>query len=133
MSVLSTNIAITKAAADYSRITAGFNNNDIPLVVAFGLAQSLMSAIQNVSCNAKFYRSEYCQFAIQLNPKIAKLIITDTVTQATTTFTGTEWLTVAPPNIAGNYFISDILISQVQFFVIFLQSHGKVSGLQDLE
>ncbi len=107
MSVLSTNIAITKAAADYSRITAGFNNNDIPL------GRSIwFSAVVNVSYSGtypvtlSFTDQNIASSRFNLNPKIAKLIITDTVTQATTTFTGTEWLTVAPPNIAGNYFIS---------------------------
>ena len=107
MSVLSTNIAITKAAADYSRITAGFNNNDIPL------GRSIwFSAVVNVNYTGtypltlSFTDQNIASSRFNVNPKIAKLIITDSVTQATTSFTGTEWLTIAPPNINGNYFIS---------------------------
>src|SRR6185369_12101847 len=41
-----------------------------------------------------------------LSPANATLILNDTCTTSTTFFNGTEWVTTAPPNLAGEYFIS---------------------------
>jgi len=105
--ILSTSISVTKAAADFSRITGAFNNNDIPIG-----RYIWFSAVVKVNYTGtyplmlSFTDQNIASSRFNLNPKIARLVITDTVTQATTTFTGTEWLTIAPPNISGNYFIS---------------------------
>ncbi|MFZ7115239.1 MAG: T9SS type A sorting domain-containing protein, partial [Bacteroidota bacterium] len=107
MSVLSTTIAVTKSAADYSRIVASFNNNDIAIGRTIWF-----SAVVKVNYTGgyplmlTFSDQNIASSRFNLNPKISKLVITDTVTVATTTFNGIEWMTIAPPNISGNYFIS---------------------------
>ncbi len=107
MSVLSTTIAITKSAADFSRIVAGFNNNDI----AIGRTIWFSAVVKVNYAGAyplmlTFSDQNIASSRFNLNPKISKLVITDTVSVATTTFNGIEWMTIAPPNISGNYFIS---------------------------
>ncbi len=51
--------------------------------------------------NQKIYCSQFT-----LTPPCAELIIDPNATEATTKYNGSEWVTTAPPNLSGNYFIS---------------------------
>jgi hypothetical protein len=104
---LSTTIVVTKAAADYSRIVAAFNANDIA-------ANNYIwfSAVVKVNYSGSypveltFTDQNIASSRFNVNPTKGRLVIDNTYTQTTTTYAGGEWLTTSPPSANGNYFIS---------------------------
>ena len=107
VSINTVTILINKTTNDYSSQVMNFNNTAVD-----SLTYIWFSAVVNINytgnypvmigfSNQNIYSSKF-----NLNPPNAKLIITNAVTQASTTFTGGEWVTTAPPDLSGNYFVS---------------------------
>ena len=96
-----------KTTYDYSSISTGFNNN----IIGAG-SYIWFSAVASIDYTGpdddtiRFINQNINGSGINLIPVNAKLIITNSVSQATTTYTGNEWVTIAPPNLNGNYFVS---------------------------
>ncbi|MBP6532059.1 MAG: T9SS type A sorting domain-containing protein [Bacteroidia bacterium] len=92
---------------DYSSSMTNFNSN--------GIAQNTyiwFSAVANITHSGnypvtiRFVSQNINTTGLNLVPADAKLIITNAVSQASTVFTGGEWVTTAPPNLSGNYFVA---------------------------
>ena len=100
-------VSVVKSAADYSKISSNFNNTDIPAG-----RHIWFSSMVKVNYNGtyplviKFTDQRINSSKFNLYPKNGKLIISDTYTSSSTVFTGTEWITTAPPNLSGLYFVS---------------------------
>lgn len=96
-----------KTTNDYSSSTVNFNNNAIS-----SNSYIWFSAVANVTHTGNypvtitFINQNINTVGLNLVPANAKLIITNAVSQASTVFTGGEWVTTAPPNLSGNYFVS---------------------------
>ncbi len=107
MAVVASTITSVKAAIDYSRLVDAFNNNDIPLgrYIWFSAVVNIIYT-GSYPVEIKFTDQNIASSRFNVNPKNARLIIDSTVTQATTVFSNSEWLTIAPPSSTGNYFIS---------------------------
>ncbi len=96
-----------KTTNDYSYVTSNFNANAI--------AQNSFvwfSAVANITYTGtypvtiRFTNQNINTTGLNLIPADAKLIITNAVSQASTVFIGGEWVTTAPPNLLGNYFVA---------------------------
>ena len=102
-------ITTTKGIADYSTINSGFNDVNI-------LAGSYLWFNSSVKVNysgsypvaVHFTDQKVSSSKFSLTVPNGTLILTNSATQTTTEFTGTEWVTTAPPNPQGIYFISGL-------------------------
>jgi len=96
-----------KTTYDYSSAMINFNANAIA-----PNTNIWFSAVANVVYNGnypvtiRFLNQNINTSGLNLVPADAKLIITNSVSQASTAFIGGEWVTTAPPNLSGNYFVS---------------------------
>ncbi len=100
-------VAITKTTQDYSNINSSFMNYTInagTYIWFSAVANIVYSGSYPVTIN--FTNQNITSSKFNLSPANAKLILTNSVSQATTEFNGTEWVTTSPPNISGQYFIS---------------------------
>lgn len=103
----SATITANKATNDYSTISATFNNNAInPGSTIWFSAVANITYTGNYPVTIRFINQNINAAGINIAPANAKLIITNAVSQASTVFTGGEWVTTAPPNLSGNYFVS---------------------------
>ncbi len=107
VSAFTTLIYSNKTTYDYSTITSNFNNNIIsPGTYIWFSAVANIIYTGNYPVTINFTNQNITSGGLNLIPANSKLIITNAVSQATTTFTGGEWVTTAPPNLTGNYFVS---------------------------
>ena len=103
----SSSIVITKLAGDYSTGSADFNNTLIPANSYLWFSAFVkINYTGSYPVTLTFINQNISSSRFNINPINAKLILTNSVSQATTIFTGTEWITTAPPNVTGRYFIS---------------------------
>ena len=99
-------ILTNKASNDYSSQAVTFNSTPVD-----SASYIWFSAVANINYTGnypvtiKFINQNISSARFNLNPPNAKLIITNSVSQASTTFTGGEWVTTAPPDLSGNYFV----------------------------
>jgi hypothetical protein len=106
-SLFTTAIYASKSSYDYSTIGTNFNGTPVSPGTYIWF-----SAVANITYNGsypltvRFINQNITSSKFNVIPANARLIITNAVTQATTVFTGGEWVTTAPPNLSGNYFIS---------------------------
>jgi hypothetical protein len=96
-----------KTTNDYSSSMINFNNNTISQnsYIWFSAVANITHT-GNYPVTITFINQNINTVGLNLVPANAKLIITNAVSQASTVFTGGEWVTTAPPNLSGNYFVS---------------------------
>lgn len=105
--VVSTTINSNKTTYDYSAISTNFNSTAISPGTSIWF-----SAVVNITYTGTYpvtigFNSQNINTTgLNIIPANAKLIITNSVSQASTSFIGGEWVTIAPPNLTGNYFIA---------------------------
>ncbi|MBL0103323.1 MAG: T9SS type A sorting domain-containing protein [Bacteroidetes bacterium] len=108
----SARVLVTKAAADYTKIIGTFNANDIDTGRTIWFSASVkVNYAGQYPLTLQFTDQNIASSKFNINPAKATLIIDNSVTVATTVFTGTEWITTAPPNVTGNYFISGAIFA----------------------
>jgi hypothetical protein len=103
-------ITMTKTTADYSFIGSNFNSTLIPTnnYIWFS-CRAKVNYTGTYPVTIQFTDQNINSTRFNLLPVKGRLVITNAVTQATTTFNGTEWYTVAPPDPNGVYFISGMI------------------------
>ena len=100
-------VAVTQSTADYSKITSFFMDRDIvPGTYIWFNAAVNINYTGSYPVTIRFINQNILSTRFNISPPNSKLILTNTVAQATTEFNGTEWVTIAPPNLSGQYFIS---------------------------
>jgi hypothetical protein len=92
--------------SDYTTISTNFNG--VAIVAAKKIWFTSVIKVSGVQfpITLRFFNQNIRSSRFNLSPPNGTLIITPTVTQATTFYTGSEWVTIAPPNLQGNYFLS---------------------------
>ena len=105
--VSSSVINVNKTTSDYSSSAINFNSNAIAQnTYIWFTAVANVTYTGNYPVTIRFINQNINTVGLNLIPADAKLIITNAVSQASTTFVNGEWVTTAPPNITGNYFVS---------------------------
>ncbi len=100
-------VTISKLTSDYSNINSNFNSVAIsPGTYIWFSAVVSFNYGGTYPVTLSFTNQSILSSKFTLTPPNAKLVITNAVSQASTTFDGTEWITTAPPNLTGQYFIS---------------------------
>ncbi|MBL0033692.1 MAG: hypothetical protein IPP27_16530 [Bacteroidetes bacterium] len=96
-----------KTTNDYSYSTKNFNSTPISQnsYIWFSAVANITHT-GNYPVTITFINQNINTVGLNLVPANAKLIITNAVSQASTVFTGGEWVTTAPPDLSGNYFVS---------------------------
>jgi len=107
VSVYTTTIYSNKTSYDYSTISGSFNSNAIsPGTYIWFSAVVNVNYSGNDPATIQFTSQNINGGGINLIPANAKLIIDNAAPMATTNFINGEWVTTAPPNLSGDYFIS---------------------------
>ena len=100
-------VVVSKLTSDYSTINSSFNSSTISLGANIWFSAVMkVNYIGTYPVVIKFTNQTIQSSKFNLSPANGKLILTNSVAQSSTVFNGTEWITTAPPNLAGEYFIS---------------------------
>ena len=101
------NIFTNKSLIDYSSQAMTFNNTpvDSGAYIWFN-AVANFNYTGNYPVTIRFINQNISSSRFNKNIPNSKLIITNAVSQASTSFTNGEWVTTAPPDLSGNYFVS---------------------------
>ena len=96
-----------KSLIDYSSQAMTFNTTPIDsgAFIWFSTVANF-TFTGNYPVTIRFFNQNISSSRFNKNIPNSKLIITNAVSQASTSFTNGEWVTTAPPDLSGNYFVS---------------------------
>jgi hypothetical protein len=109
-SSVSNSIITAKATADYSFIGSNFNSTPIPVNSYLWFScKAKINYTGSYPLTIRFTDQNINSARFNLLPVKGTLVITNSVTTATTVFNGVEWITTAPPDPNGEYFVSGMM------------------------